>query len=62
MWAKPGQRWANCAPPYQGWVWYSLDSNQGICSDTSSTEMQCLRPLEYNGIKHVYIFIIFIFI
>uniref|UniRef100_A0A674A479 phosphatidylinositol-3,5-bisphosphate 3-phosphatase n=1 Tax=Salmo trutta TaxID=8032 RepID=A0A674A479_SALTR len=34
------RRWANCA---------SLDSNQGVCSDSSSTEMQCLRPLSHSG-------------
>ena len=28
---------------------YSLESNKGVCSDTSSTEMQCLRPLCHSG-------------
>jgi hypothetical protein len=27
----------------------ALDSNQGVCNDTSSTEMQCLRPLCHSG-------------
>ena len=51
--AKPRQCWANCAPPYvtpnHGQLWCSLDSNQGVCSDTSRTEMQCLRPLRHSG-------------
>jgi hypothetical protein len=51
--AKPEQCWANCALPYgtcnQGRLWYSLDLNQGVCSDTSCTEMQCLRPMRHSG-------------
>jgi hypothetical protein len=47
MTAKPVRRWANCTPPYgtpnHGRLRYSLDSNQGVCSDASSTEMQCLK-------------------
>jgi hypothetical protein len=50
---KPGLHWAYCAPPYgtpnHGRLWYGLDSNQGICSDASGTEMQCLRPLRHLG-------------
>jgi hypothetical protein len=56
MTAYTGQRWANCAPPYgtptHGRLWYSLDSNQGVCCDASSTEMQCLRPLRNSGASH----------
>ena len=48
---NPGQHRAN--PPYgtpnHSRLWYSLDSNQGVCSDASSTEMQCLRPLRPIG-------------
>jgi hypothetical protein len=32
-----------------GWMWYSLDSNQSVCSDASSTEMQFFRPLRHLG-------------
>jgi hypothetical protein len=28
----------------------TVDSNQGVCSDTSSTEMQCLRQLHHSGV------------
>jgi hypothetical protein len=28
------------------------DLKQGVCSDTSSTEMQCLRPLHHLGAYH----------
>jgi hypothetical protein len=48
---KPTQ--ANCAPSYRipnhSRLQYSLDWNQGVCSDTSSTEKQCLRPLCHLG-------------
>ena len=48
--SKSRRHWANCAPPYQtpnhSWLWYSLDLNQGVCGDASSTEMQCLEKIE----------------
>jgi hypothetical protein len=31
----------------------SLDLNQVVCSDTSSAEMQCLRPLHHLGVEEV---------
>uniref|UniRef100_A0A8L0DPY0 Syntaxin 12 n=1 Tax=Oncorhynchus mykiss TaxID=8022 RepID=A0A8L0DPY0_ONCMY len=31
----------------------NLDSNQGVCSDASSTEMQCLRPLRHSGAQGI---------
>jgi hypothetical protein len=50
--AKPGRRWTNCAlpygTPYHGQLWYSLDSTHGVCSDSSSAEMQCLRLLRHS--------------
>jgi hypothetical protein len=49
MTAYTGQTCANCAPPYgtrnPGRLWYSMDTNQGVCSDASSTEMQTAAPL-----------------
>ena len=49
---KPEQLWANCAlpnaTPNHGQLWYSLESNQSVCSDTSSSEMRC-----HSGVQDV---------
>jgi hypothetical protein len=57
MMAYTGQSWANCGPPYgtanHGQLWYSLESNQGVCSDPSSTEIQHLRTMLHSGAPHL---------
>jgi hypothetical protein len=35
--------------PNHSQLWCSLDSNQSVCSNTSSTEIQSLRPLHHSG-------------
>ena len=48
-WTTLGQLCAALWDSHHSWLRYSLDSNQGVCSDASRTETQCLRLLRHSG-------------